>query len=307
LNSLAGSVRFSIIITSHNQKGFICGAVNSALAVRSDAAEVIVVDDASVDGSQEILCGYGNAIRLAPLPENRGAAAARNHGVSMANGDYLVFLDGDDALAPSALKIYERIIEKEQPKLILAALQSFTGAFPMGELWRQPREIQIAEYQDYMQKDRTFRPSATALVIERRTLLRVKGWSVDFPVMEDVDLLIKLGDASPAVQILSPHTAFYRLHPGNTMNNITRYLEQMRRLLDKEHVGNYPGGRERRFERYALMGGHILAFVKRAIRSGLYREALSLAAVGSPMVLASIVRKCNVALTGRRPCEVLTV
>jgi glycosyltransferase involved in cell wall biosynthesis len=300
-------MRFSIIVTSYNQREFIRNAVDSALAARNAEAEVIVVDDGSTDGSCELLSAYGDAIRLAAMPENRGAAAARNHGAGIASGDYLVFVDGDDALAPWALKMYERVIQTDEPKLILATLQWFSGPVPAAEPGQQPREIRVAHYEDYMRKDRTFGPSATALVIERRALESVRGWSDDFPVMEDVDLLIKLGETGPAVQILAPHTAFYRVHPGNTMNNISRYLRQMRTLLNKERVGDYPGGSKRRFERYAVMGGHVMAFVQRAVQSGLYRDAFALAALGWPMVFASIVRKCNVALRGPRPCEVLAV
>ncbi len=294
---------FSIIITSHNQREFICQAVDSALAVQSAEVEVIVVDDASSDGSLEILRRYGNAICLAALRANRGAATARNHGVSLASGDYLVFLDGDDALAPWAAKVYERVIRTGRPKLILAALHRFVGELPSVGPAEHPREICVAKYEDYMRKDRTFGPSATALVVERRTLLQVRGWSDDFLVLEDVDLLIKLSDAGPVVQILAPATAFYRLHAGNTVNNVSRYLKQVHRLLAKERGGNYPGGRRRRRERYAAMGGHVMSFVKRAIRSGLYRDAVTLAALGSPMLVAAMLRRCSVWLLGPRPLE----
>jgi hypothetical protein len=225
----------------------------------------------------------------------------------LASGDYLVFLDGDDALAPWALKMYERIIRCHAPKLILGSLLWVRGPVPAPHPGDEPRELRLAHYKDYMHKDRTFGPSASALVLERKALLGVRGWSDDFPVMEDVDLLIKLGNAGPAVQILAPYTAFYRVHAGNTMNNISRYLEQIRKLLDKERVGTYPGGRRRRYERYAVMGGHVAGWVRRAVKSGMYRDALVLAALGWPMVFASVVRKCSIALRGPRPLETMAL
>src|SRR5689334_19435660 len=100
-------VRCSIVITCYNQRDFIRDAVESALLQRAD--EVIVVDDASDDGSSEILRTYGDAITLGRMPSNGGPARARNRGASMATGDYLVFLDGDDVLMPWALEIYRRI------------------------------------------------------------------------------------------------------------------------------------------------------------------------------------------------------
>ncbi len=294
-------MKYSIIITSFNQKNYICQAVASALVQRNSEVEVIVVDDGSTDGSLEMLRGYGNAIRMAALPVNCGAAAARNRGVELSCGDYLAFLDGDDAFAPWAMRVYDHIVRTVQPKLILAGLLWFSGELPVPRAGEHPREVHFAEYEDYMRKDRTFCPGATAFIVERRTLLSVGGWSVDFPVMEDLDLLMKLSDAGPIVQILSPHTAFYRVHPGNTCNNVSRYLEQVERMLHKEREGIYPGGRGHRFDRYALMGGHVLGWVRRAHHSGMYRNALALAARGWPMVFASAVRKSNVALKGPRP------
>ena len=86
--------RFSVIITSHNQREFIKEAVDSALSLCHKPAEIIVVDDGSRDGSPDILRQYGDAIRLVCLEENQGASAAINQGVRQATGDYLVFLDG---------------------------------------------------------------------------------------------------------------------------------------------------------------------------------------------------------------------
>src|SRR5438270_4159074 len=103
-------IRFSIIITCHNQHDFIKDAVDSALLQPGDAKEIVVVDDASTDGSLQLLEQYGSRIRLAPLKNNVGTVGARNHGASLAQGDYLVFLDGDDAMMPWALDVYSRII-----------------------------------------------------------------------------------------------------------------------------------------------------------------------------------------------------
>jgi len=88
--------RFSIIITFYNQRGFIKDALDSALSQRNAEFEVIVVDDCSSDGSQEILKGYGDAIRLVCHETNKGVGAARNSGAALATGNYLLFHDGDD-------------------------------------------------------------------------------------------------------------------------------------------------------------------------------------------------------------------
>jgi glycosyltransferase involved in cell wall biosynthesis len=116
---------FSIVVTSHNQSQFIREAVDSALGQRLAAKEVIVVDDASKDGSPALLEQYGDKIILLKLAENRGACAARNAGAAIASGAYLVFLDGDDVMLPWAVEVYTRLLLSSQPKVILGSLFFF--------------------------------------------------------------------------------------------------------------------------------------------------------------------------------------
>src|ERR1039457_79441 len=124
-------MRFTIIITSYNQIGFIKDAVDSALSQLCGEREVIVVDDASTDGSQDVLKQYGDAIRLVCRETNGRVSVARNDGAALATGDYLVFLDGDDALMPWALNVYARIISSSRPTLLVGKLRHFTGALPV--------------------------------------------------------------------------------------------------------------------------------------------------------------------------------
>ena len=119
------SPRFSVIITSHNQRGYITDAVNSALAQGCADKEIIVVDDASSDGSPATLKEYGDKIRLAAFQTNQGANTARNLGAAMTKGEYFVFLDGDDVLLPWALDVYNRIVDARKPKIILSSMNWF--------------------------------------------------------------------------------------------------------------------------------------------------------------------------------------
>src|ERR1035441_8051583 len=142
--------RFSIIIISYNQREFIKDAVDSALCQRNEPAEIIVVDDASTDGAQEILRQYGDAIRLICRETNQGACAARNCGAALATGEYLVFLDGDDALPPWALDVYDRIVEARKPMMMLGDHWWFKGTLAALQPGDTPHEIRLVEYEDIM-------------------------------------------------------------------------------------------------------------------------------------------------------------
>ena len=94
----------SVCIGAYNRKDYIRECVDSALAQTWPNKEVIVVDDASTDGTREILQSYGNCIRLILREDNSGICPiTRNQAARAANGDYVAFLDSDDVWYPEKL------------------------------------------------------------------------------------------------------------------------------------------------------------------------------------------------------------
>lgn len=300
-------MQFSVIITCHNQSRFIRDAVDSALRLRENGTEIIVVDDGSTDGSQDILREYGDSIRFLPLQNNQGASAARNGGAAVAEGNYLVFLDGDDVFLPWAITVYERIVEARKPKLILSLLRWFEGQVPPVRAEMMPREISFVEYADPLQRDRQYAACASAIVVDRQVFKSVGGWPGDISHNEDHDLILRLGESGPTIQVLSPYSTFHRGHSDSLNNQIAEAIGDLYELFDKEQAGGYPGGPGRRFARKALLGGYVVYWAQRAFRARLYRHMFTLLVRGWPMVTAALTRRLNVILGGRRPCETIAV
>jgi glycosyltransferase involved in cell wall biosynthesis len=297
--------RFSIIITCCNQREFIRDAVNSALSLRNADKEVIVVDDGSTDGSREILEEYAEVVHLVPLQTNQGKGAARNRGAAVAKGDYLLFLDGDDAFLPWALDVCQRVVKARKPKLILCPMSRFEG--PLPPMPPPPEAIRMVAYADYMHKDRPFCVSASSVVIERQSFEKVQGWANERFVMQDQDLVMRLGDAGTTAHIVAPPTILYRDHARQTVKCVPAFIDVLHQLIDKERSGRYPGGPGRHLERSALLGGLVYFWTKRALQARLYWDAVILFGRASPMVLAAIVRRAAAIVKGRRPCETLDV
>ncbi|MFN3683196.1 MAG: glycosyltransferase [Fimbriimonadaceae bacterium] len=103
--------RFSVIIPCYNQAHFLSEALDSVLAQSLDP-QVIVVDDGSTDCTSEVAESYGRRIVLV-RQANSGLPAARNAGILQADGDYLVFLDSDDALRPDYLSRAATLLSRE--------------------------------------------------------------------------------------------------------------------------------------------------------------------------------------------------
>ena len=107
-------MRFSIVIPAYNVKDYLEKCVLSVVGQTCGDWEAILVDDGSTDGATGALCDrlaaeHGGRIRVIHQ-ENGGLGAARNTGMEAAAGEYLLFLDSDDYIAPDLLEtLNERI------------------------------------------------------------------------------------------------------------------------------------------------------------------------------------------------------
>ncbi|WP_447980385.1 glycosyltransferase [Candidatus Nitrospira bockiana] len=100
----------SIIIPCFNQARFVSEAIESVLAQSYPRYELVVVDDGSSDGSADIIRRYPD-LRYVYQP-NQGLSAARNRGLEVVRGRYVVFLDADDRLDPHHLSISMETIRR---------------------------------------------------------------------------------------------------------------------------------------------------------------------------------------------------
>ena len=88
-------VEASVIIPTHNRKGFLGEAIRSVLNQTYRDFELIVIDDGSTDKSDEVIKEFEGKI-IYKYQKNKGASSARNAGVKLSKGQYISFLDSDD-------------------------------------------------------------------------------------------------------------------------------------------------------------------------------------------------------------------
>jgi glycosyltransferase involved in cell wall biosynthesis len=98
-----GNTSVSAVIPAYNAERFISGAIQSVLVQTYEIAEIIVVDDGSMDRTAEIAAGFPEA-RVIRRP-NGGPGAARNTGIHAASGEWIAFLDSDDLWVPRKTEI----------------------------------------------------------------------------------------------------------------------------------------------------------------------------------------------------------
>jgi glycosyltransferase involved in cell wall biosynthesis len=95
----------SIVIPAYNHERYVETAIRSALSQTVDDFELIVIDDASTDGTREILDGFDDRrVRRMHHEQNRGAAATLNEGIAQSRGAFIAILNSDDVFAPNRLE-----------------------------------------------------------------------------------------------------------------------------------------------------------------------------------------------------------
>src|SRR5437016_2467824 len=125
----------SVIVNNYNYARFLREAIDSALNQTYERAEVIVVDDGSTDGSQEIIAGYGDRI-AAVFKQNGGQNSAFNAGFSLSRGDAILFLDSDDALLPTAVEAaMEALREQGVAKVHWPLVELDAASRETGRVW----------------------------------------------------------------------------------------------------------------------------------------------------------------------------
>ena len=104
-------MKFSIIVPVYNVKPYLRECVDSILMQTYKDYEIILIDDGSTDGAETLCDEYAKQENIICIHQkNQGLSAARNNGIALAKGEYLMFVDSDDCYEQNNL--LERIAQK---------------------------------------------------------------------------------------------------------------------------------------------------------------------------------------------------
>ena len=101
----------SVVIPSYNRAQYIAETIESVLAQTYTNIEVIVIDDGSTDNTREAVAPYVPRVQYV-WQENSERGASRNHGLRLAKGEFIAFLDSDDLWTPEKLEEDLRVFEE---------------------------------------------------------------------------------------------------------------------------------------------------------------------------------------------------
>lgn len=229
---MAGRTRapVTVVIPAYNDAAWIADAITSVLTQTMRPAEILVVDDGSMDDTAELVRDRFGSMVTVISRANGGPSRARNTGIEAASQPYLAFLDADDVWIPAKLERQVRFLETS-PDIGLVATDWVRDAHEL------PAEVPDLEgvpktairYADLLALNRF----QTSTVVTRTKLLQeVGGFDPAVDGAEDWDLWVRLAQASGVVKFDWPFVV-YRDRETGYSKDVWRVYETMLLLLDK--------------------------------------------------------------------------
>jgi len=209
---------FSFIIVNYNTAQLTSDCLQSIFKYcPNNNYEIIVVDNASQDNSPEILKNkFGNKIKIITNPDNRGFAQANNQGATVAQGEYLFFLNSDTLLTNNILPEIKKIFSNRQnigilaPMLLTSDQKPQTGAHGNFPSLKQILSNKLLPFKKSNEKKEilpTDWVSGAALIIRKNLFDKINGWDEHFFMyFEDADLcwrVQKIGFSTAVVPTIS--------------------------------------------------------------------------------------------------------
>lgn len=234
------------IIPVYNGRRYLREAVESVVKQTLRPDRLIIIDDGSTDGSLEVLEELALPMPLTVISQaNRGQAASRNKGVSLAGTEFIAFLDQDDIWYPRHCELLLAHLQAS-PKMGWAysncdsvaqdgtlIMARMLDSFPITHPKRDLRTC--------LSEDMFILPSAA--LIRRTAFEEIGGFDEQLVGYEDDDLFLRLFVAGWDNAHIPESLSFWRMHGGNTI--VSRRMILSRRSYADKLMAAYPDRPER--------------------------------------------------------------
>jgi glycosyltransferase involved in cell wall biosynthesis len=227
----------SIVIPCYNQAHFLGEAIESVLAQTYPYHEIIVVDDGSLDATSEVAACYP-AVRCV-RQRNSGLSAARNAGVKVSRGQFLVFLDADDRLLADALESGLNCFQGHPECAFVSGHYRHINADGSARFQFPQRQLEIDPYQMLLQRNYI---GMHATVMYRREIFEtVGGFATSLQSCEDYDMYLRIV-RKHSVRRHDRIVAEYRSHEASMSMDAARRLRGVMAALAAQwcHINGDP-------------------------------------------------------------------
>ncbi len=220
----------SVIIPSYNRKDRLPACLDSVLGQSYANIEVLVVDDASTDGTQSLFEGpLDPRLRYLRYEENRGACYARNYGAERSHGAYIAFQDSDDTWRPDKLEKQLACLKASGAKLCFCGMDRIPVKgeafyYPVhGFDPARPLECFLAENR-----------AGTQTMLMQREVWETLRFDESFRRYQDWDFAIRAAAAFPLVYL--PEALADSEVGGDSISSAVKSYPALVRLYEKHRV-----------------------------------------------------------------------
>jgi len=189
----------SVMITSYNQKDIIWRAIESVLGQTFQNIQIVIADDSSTDGSQELLKEfsrkYPNKIKLVLSSFNQGIARNKNNGFRNCDGEFITYLDGDDYYFPGKIaRELEALYLNPQADIVYSNFVYVDGDGKLIKIWKdESHTVPVGNIFEYVYARRFPHENLFRCELMKAKLLQEMGfYDESLKTHEDWDLRIRM-------------------------------------------------------------------------------------------------------------------
>ena len=234
------AVPFSIVITTYNRFDLLKRAIQSAFD-QTQPSEVIVVDNASTDGTQAYVKSLGNRVIYCRNQTNTNHAGAVNAGVEAASGDWIKLVDDDDYLATTCIEKMAEAISL-RPTAVICSCQAAQVDAQGTELSRTPTTgpgevfyIPQADIHYGMLLEVVPFGTPIQVAVRRDAFIRSGGWDLTMTSCDDIDSWIRVAEQGDAL-FINQCLAYRTVWPGGYDQKITLQRRLETNMLIKSRI-----------------------------------------------------------------------
>ena len=259
--TVAPSVVVSVVIATRNRCTLLAEAIESVRCQQGPSWELIVVDDGSTDDTPDFLAGQ-TSLTTIRQDTSTERSFARNRGLAVAFGRYVMFLDDDDTLHADALRVLASALDRHPPAV--AAIGAREDWF-VSEHYRRRDVHPRIERQRHLFDAFLFGWSAVSgQNLYRTTAVRdAGGYDAQLRFAEDRDLWLRISRTGPVV-LCSQTVMTYRISPGQVRPDD---IQQRRESVARHAIRNLPRAARRRALLIRRSTAHVDA-AEDAVREG---------------------------------------
>jgi glycosyltransferase involved in cell wall biosynthesis len=214
----------TVIVPAYNVAGLILPCLASIVAQSRGDWQAIVIDDGSADATADEVRTLDDPRISLVQQANAGVSSARNHGLELARGRFVMFLDGDDILNPTAFARLAAMLDTQDQAV--AAFGTFLKILPGGAPYPGQKPLSLHRYPDGDVLEPMLRGNFLAngghVLIRTKIARRLGGFDTGLRLSEDWEFWCRLAAEGPFAFIgTEPEVFSLRVRPGSSSGGLS--------------------------------------------------------------------------------------